>query len=68
MLDLSISKDKLQALAGVSRRYALRHGLQFAAGLWRETLERDFLWRRLQFSPSRLRPDLVRDTHNICYL
>jgi hypothetical protein len=59
MLDLSFSKDKLQALAGISRRYALRHGLQFTAELWRETLERDFLWRRLQFSPSRPRPDPV---------
>lgn len=59
MLDLSFDKDKLQALAGVSRRYALQHGLHFAAGLWRERLDRDFVWRRLQFSPSRPRPDPV---------
>lgn len=56
LLELSFEKDKLQALAGISRRLAEHTGWLFMAGLWREGLETGFLWRRLKYSPTRARP------------
>lgn len=58
MLDLTFGGDRLPSLSGVAKRYGNHHGLTYLAGMWQESLKRDFFWRR-GVSPlaPRLRPN-----------
>jgi len=50
-LNLTQTSDKLIALAGIAKKFAQHHGLQgtdYLAGLWRQNLARELLWRLMK--------------------
>lgn len=50
--------DKFPAIAGVAKTFAEAFNLTWCAGLWRENLIGDLLWRRHNRNPSLVRPGI----------
>jgi len=43
--DLTMSTDKLVALSGIAEKTQMRTGRSYVAGIWKETIHHDLLWR-----------------------
>ncbi|KAI0434409.1 heterokaryon incompatibility protein-domain-containing protein [Xylaria sp. FL1042] len=46
LMSLTFPSDRLPALSGIARRYGEHHGYKYLAGLWEQTIHRDFFWGR----------------------
>lgn len=51
--NLSFSKDRLAALAGVARPYAEIRGLEYLSGLWKENLPSALAWLKFECNEER---------------
>jgi hypothetical protein len=45
-LRLTLVRDRLPAISGAAKRFAAAMGCEYLAGLWRDNLVRDMMWKR----------------------